>query len=553
MVIIMKKIFMAFTAFVASAAVFAAPVPVSASRSSDSDYSDFIRGVDVSMLKTVEDCGGLFYDNAVPQDALEILKNHGANAVRLRLWVDPYDANGDSYGGGGNDYATTLGLAQRAKQLGMKVLIDFHLSDWWADPGTQSKPKAWENLTYADLKTALYDYVKDTMDDLVSDGMIPDMVQIGNETSSGILWEDGYVGNGVNSFSNLADLVSTAIDGVRDSVGNQTKVILHLDNGGNNSLYRWWFDGITGTNHEVDFDMIGLTYYPMWHGTLEDLQYNMNDISQRYGKDVIVVETAYGWTTDDGDGLGSSFSPQDAINAGYPATVQGQYDFMRDLTQVILNVPNERGIGFFYWEPTWLPVEGAYWGTETGKEYIGDTGILSNPWDNLTLFDFNGNALDSIDLLAEPSPNLAENPSFEEDGAVTSSPQGWNVWLDSGTAAATVKTESGGIDGAYKLTFWSDDDYSCSVYQVLTGLENGTYALSAWIMNGGQDVCWLYAKNFGGTEKNVLLPLSDTGWTRISVEGIEVANHQCEIGIYTVAGEGDWCNADLIRFSKSGS
>ena len=517
---------------------------------SNADYSDFIRGADVSMLKDIEDLGGEFYDNGVKKDALEIMKNHGANYVRLRLWVDPYDSEGNSYGGGSNDFNTTLYLAKRAQEKGMKVLIDFHLSDYWADPGTQSKPKAWENLSYDELKTTLYNYMKNTLNDFKNQGVVPDMVQVGNETSSGILWDEGKIGGDYTDFTQLAELLNQAISGVRASVGNQTKIVLHLDNGGNNSLYRWWFDGVTGCGFDLDFDIIGLTYYPMWHGTMDDLQYNLNDISPRYNKDVMIVETAYAFTLADGDGLGSSFSPQDEEIGGYPASVQGQKDFMSDLESVILNVPGNRGLGFFYWEPEWIPVEGAYWGTEAGKEYIEDNGILSNPWDNLALFDFNGNALESIDIFQTPEQNLVTNPGFEIDG-YTNSPTGWNVWLDDGVNGETVKTEGNGFDGNYKLSFWNESAYGCSIYQTVTGLENGTYTLSAWVMtNANQTVNQLYVKNYGGEEMNQTLPVSDLGWNKVVIDNIQITNGQCELGIYSIANGGDWCNIDNVMLRK---
>lgn len=517
---------------------------------SNADYSDFIRGADVSMLKDIEDLGGEFYDNGVKKDALEIMKNHGANYVRLRLWVDPYDSEGNSYGGGSNDFNTTLYLAKRAQEKGMKVLIDFHLSDYWADPGTQSKPKAWENLSYDELKTTLYNYMKNTLNDFKNQGVVPDMVQVGNETSSGILWDEGKIGGDYTDFTQLAELLNQAISGVRASVGNQTKIVLHLDNGGNNSLYRWWFDGVTGCGFDLDFDIIGLTYYPMWNGTMDDLQYNLNDISARYNKDVMIVETAYAFTLADGDGLGSSFSPQDEEIGGYPASVQGQKDFMSDLESVILNVPGNRGLGFFYWEPEWIPVEGAYWGTEAGKEYIEDNGILSNPWDNLALFDFNGNALESIDIFQTPEQNLVTNPGFEIDG-YTNSPTGWNVWLDDGVNGETVKTEGNGFDGNYKLSFWNESAYGCSIYQTVTGLENGTYTLSAWVMtNANQTVNQLYVKNYGGEEMNQTLPVSDLGWNKVVIDNIQITNGQCELGIYSIANGGDWCNIDNVMLRK---
>lgn len=522
---------------------------VKAERQSE-DYSDFIRGADVSMLKDVEDLGGKFYDDGINKDALEIMNDHGANYVRLRLWVDPYDSEGNSYGGGSNDFNTTLELAKRAQSKGMKILIDFHLSDYWADPGTQSKPKAWTDLSYDELKTTLYNYMKDTMNDFKSQGIIPDMVQVGNEITGGILWNEGKIGGEYTDFTQLSELLNQAITGVRDAVGNQTKIVLHLDNGGNNSLYRWWFDGVTGCGFNLDFDIIGLTYYPMWHGTMEALQYNLNDISARYNKDVMVVETAYAFTLSDGDGLGSSFSPDDEVIGGYPASVQGQIDFMSDLESVILNVPGNRGLGFFYWEPEWIPVEGAYWGTEAGKEYIEDDGILSNPWDNLALFDFNGNALESINIFQAPQQNRVVNPGFELDG-FTNVPTGWNVWLDEDVDMTTVKTEENAFDGNYKLSFWNNSDYGCSIYQTITGLENGTYTLSAWVMtNAAQDINQLYAKNYGGEELNKTLPVSDLGWSRVVIDNIQVTNGQCEIGIYSIANGGDWCNIDNVMLRK---
>ncbi len=518
----------------------------------NADYSDFVRGVDISNLNMVEKLGGSFYENGLKKDAMQILKDHGANYVRLKLWVNPYDSAGKSYGGGGNDYNTTLSLALRAKAHGMKVLIDFHLSDFWADPGTQSKPKAWVSLSYSDLKTTLYNYMKTTMNNFVRDGVTPDMVQIGNESSSGILWNDGKVGGGITDFTKLAELVQKAIQGVRDSNGKSAKIILHLDNGGSYSLYQWWFGGITSCGITLDFDIIGLTYYPMWHGTLDQLRYNMNDISKQYSKDVLIVETAYGWTTADGDGLGSSFNQTDATNAGYPASVQGQTDFMTDLESAILNVPNARGLGFFYWEPEWLPVAGANWGTAEGAAYIGDSGILSNPWDNLTLFDFNGNVLNSVNILNAPEKNRAANPGFEADSSSTNQPSGWQVWKSSSTASDTIKTEYGNAySGNYKLTFWDDAAYSCSVYQTITGLENGTYSLSANIMSsGGQSTCQIYAKNYGGSELVKAVPTSDTNWNRITIDNIQVSNGKCEIGLYAVANANNWCNLDDVIFRK---
>lgn len=515
------------------------------------DTTNFIRGVDVSTLDMLEDLGAKYYQNGTESDALTILRNNGANYVRLKLWVNPYDEDGNAYGGGNNDYATTLALAKRAKNLGMGILIDFHLSDFWADPANQIKPKDWENLTYSELKTTLYNYMKTTLNDFASAGIVPDMVQVGNEISTGILHNDGKVGDGNDDFSNLAGLLESAISGVRDSAASNAKIILHLDQGGQNSLYTWFFGNLLQASPNLDFDVFGLSYYPMWHGTMEGLQYNLNYLASTYHKEVCVVETAYAWTTEDGDGVGNVFISGDEEIGGYPATVDGQFEFMNDLESIILNVPNNKGIGFFYWEPEWLPVEGGTYASDAGVAYKNDTVTPSNTWDNMTLFDFNGNALDSIKALNQPTQNLLSNISFEAD-EVTTTPSGWEVWLGESTNDETVKTEYGNAyDGNYKLTFWDDEAYSCSVYKTFTNIPNGTYQFSVWAMtNGGQNVLQMYAKNYGGSELDTTITTSDINWNIYSIDKIVVTNNTLEIGVYTVAGAGDWCNLDMAILRK---
>lgn len=551
----MKKIASKLIAgVVAISMVLATPISALAYTNTGAvDTDDFIRGVDASTLDMLEDLGAVYYQNGVQGDALTILHNNGANYVRLKLWVDPYDANGNAYGGGNNDYATTLALAQRAKNLGMGILIDFHLSDFWADPANQIKPKAWENLTYSQLQTTVYNYMKTTLNNFASAGIVPDMVQVGNEISAGILYEDGQiVVNGTEDFSGLAGLLEYAIAGVRDSSAANTKIILHLDMGGQNSLYTWFFGGLLTESPNLDFDVFGLSYYPMWHGTMEGLQYNLNYLANTYNKEVCVVETAYAWTTEDGDGVGNVFIEGDEETGGYEASTDGQFEFMNDLETVLLNVPNDLGIGFFYWEPEWVPVQDGTYATSAGVAYKNDTVTPSNTWDNMTLFDFNGNALSSIKVLNQPTENLLSNISFEADNAVTSSPSSWNVWLDNSVPTGTVKTEYGNAyDGNYKVTFWDDDDCTCSIYKTFTNIPNGTYQFTIWAMsNGGQDTLQMYAKNYGGTEIDTAITTSDVNWNMFSIDEITVTNNTLEIGVYAVANANDWCNLDLAILRK---
>ncbi|WP_110931936.1 glycoside hydrolase family 53 protein [Paenibacillus bouchesdurhonensis] len=512
----------------------------------------FVMGGDVSMLHEVEQLGGKFYDQGTPKDALQILSAHGMNAVRLRLWVDPYDSFGNPYGGGTNDLATTISLAQRAKAQGMEVLLDFHFSDFWADPGKQNKPKAWQSLTYNQLLTTVYDYTHSVITQMKAAGVMPDMVQVGNEASSGILWNDGKVGGGIDDFTKLGELFTSAINGINAALSSSEniEIVLHLDHGGDNNLYTWWFDKIEAEN--VDYDIIGLTYYPFWHGTMGELAYNLNAISSRYNKDVMIVETSYGFTLDDGDGLGNSFYTAEESIGGYPATVEGQTAYLRDLKEIVRDVPNNRGRGIFWWEPTWLPVAGANWGTDAGKLYNNDTGLLSNPWDNQTLFDFNGNVLSTVSVFTPSAPtNLVANHSFEADGWTTT-PSSWNRWAADTASYNAIKVEENGITGSYKLTHWSDSAYEASTYQTVSGLSNGTYTLSAWVLNsGGQNTLQLYAKNYGGSERNVNLPVSPTKWVKVKIENISVTNGQIELGIYSDANADNWMNLDNVKLYKT--
>ena len=375
--------------------------------STDDDSSSSavaVRGVDISMLETVEDAGGTFQLNGTSQDLLPLLKSQGVNLVRLRLWVDPKSTSNEVYGGGNSDLARVIRLAKRAKAQNMAFMLDLHYSDFWTDPGKQFKPKAWAALSTDELVAQVQSYTQDVIGQLITAGVAPDYVQIGNELNSGMLWPTGknWAANGetVGGFDVLARLLSAGVTGLRaaETAGGVTtpaKTILHLAEGGNNSKFRWWFDEIT--KRKVSFDIIGISYYPYWHGTLAALQSNMNDMVSRYSKPVMVVETAYAFTLENGDSLGNNFGQaSDATNGGYPATAAGQRSFLKDLKAKIAAVPNGQGLGFVYWEPDWLPVNDATWATDAGISYLNTTGNVGNAWENQALFDFNGDALPAL-------------------------------------------------------------------------------------------------------------------------------------------------------------
>lgn len=363
-----------------------------------------IKGMDISSLTEVEQCGGRFYDHGEEKDLLEILKAYGTDYVRLRLWNDPYAEDGSSYGAGCSDFQATLKLAKRALAQGFGFLLDFHYSDFWADPGKQTIPKAWRGLDEQGLVQAVYDFTKKTLEDFRAAGAMPTMVATGNELSNGLLWPYGKAPHN----QAIAKLVSAGIRAVR-AVENGLPVMVHLDNGGNNDLYRRWFDQYFANGGE-DFEYIGLSYYPFWHGNLAALEANMHDIARRYRKDLIVAEVSMGFTMEDyqdyekltdQERKGYATKPHLIKGLDYPMTKKGQADFMRDFLSRIQNVPFQKGKGFFYWEPAWLPRHGSQWATEAGRAYLGEPGKGGNEWANQALFDYDGHALPALAVIRD--------------------------------------------------------------------------------------------------------------------------------------------------------
>ena len=366
----------------------------------------FIKGADISTLPEVERCGGRFFDGGAQEDAIEILKRYGVNAARLRLWVDPYDEKGRPYGAGTNDLQVTTALLKRCAEAGLDTLLDIHYSDFWADPGKQYKPKAWRGLSVPELEEKVYEYTLRVMESLEENGASPSMVQVGNELSNGLLWDEGKV----PEYEQIARFVSCGIRGVRQVVPKMP-IMIHLDNGGNNELYRRWFDHYFEYGGE-DFDVIGLSYYPFWHGTLEGLRNNLNDIALRYRKDLIVAEVSMGFSMEDyrsyegiplDSEVGMATKPELVEKIEHPMTPEGQSAFMRDFLAVLSQVPEGRGKGFYYWEPCWIPVPGSGWATKEALAYMGERADMhtGNEWANQALFDYEGNALPALRVIRD--------------------------------------------------------------------------------------------------------------------------------------------------------
>lgn len=344
----------------------------------------FLKGADISFVDEIETEGGAYYEDGQKRDVLDILKDSGVNSARLRIWNAPEF-----------DYCNpekTKKMARRIKDKGMHFLLDFHYSDYWADPSKQFMPKAWEKLDFPELVQAVEDFTYNIIVELKDQGTLPDMVQIGNEITNGMIWGAGRVDGEWNTeeqWRKLGDLIEAGIRGLNKALGAADKVpvMIHIDRGGDNAGSRYFYDRLAAM--EVDFDIIGLSYYSWWHGTLNEFTENMKDLATRYGKDIVVVEAAYPWTMTPPDDQPLIFNTEDWLYPGYPASVEGQASWLRKLMDVIKETPNNHGIGIYYWEPCWIPSKPQW---SVGHE---------NNWSNLTLFDYSGAKLQSLDAFKE--------------------------------------------------------------------------------------------------------------------------------------------------------
>ena len=361
----------------------------------------YIKGADISTLIEQEENGAVYYDRGVRMDLLEILKSYGFNWVRIRLWNDPYSESGEPYGAGTNDLQKLIRISRRAKDIGLKVLLCLHYSDFWADPGKQTMPKAWVGKSARELVHAVYEYTLSVLNALRSEGVSPDMIAVGNELTNGLLWPLGKKPD----FDNIASFVSSGISACREFDKN-IPVMIHLDNGGNNPMYVEWFDNYIKRGE--DFDVIGLSYYPFWHGTMRSLERNMRDIERRYGKQTVVAEVSTGFTMEDyasyeklspSERKGYATSPELVSKVEYPLTKEGQCEFMKEFMKISSGSKLNRG--FFYWEPGWIPVPNVGWANDAALAYTGEKGPGGNEWANQALFDYDGNALPALEIIRE--------------------------------------------------------------------------------------------------------------------------------------------------------
>ncbi|WP_353082062.1 glycosyl hydrolase 53 family protein [Tessaracoccus lapidicaptus] len=362
----------------------------------------FINGVDVSSVLSLEESGVVFRTrNGKPDDLFRVLADHGVTDVRVRVWNDPWDADGHGYGGGNVDVPRAVEIGRRATAAGLRVLVDFHYSDFWADPGKQQAPKAWAELDVTQKSTALREFTVDALTQFRDAGVDVSMVQVGNETNGAIA--------GVTGFDGMAALFSAGSAAVREVLPD-AKVAIHFTDPQRSGHYARAAAALAERN--VDYDVFASSYYPFWHGTLGNLTALLSGVRERYGKEVAVVETSWAYTLEDLDGH-TNVIDQPGEATAYPVSVQGQATAMRDVIQAVADAG---GIGVYYWEPAWLPVgpaseweanrilwerDGSGWATSYAGEYDPhDAGQWygGSAWENQALFDAQGRPLASLSV-----------------------------------------------------------------------------------------------------------------------------------------------------------
>ena len=367
---------------------------------------DFIMGCDISTVIALENSGVKFYNyNGEEDDLFEILRESGVNYIRVRVWNDPKDADGNGYGGGNCDIDTACEIGKRAAEAGLKLLVDFHYSDFWADPAKQDAPKAWEGMTIEEKSEALYQYTRESLEKLKKSGADIGMVQIGNETNGKMCGEKIWM--------NIYYLMEAGSRAVRQTLP-KAMVAVHFTNPESTDNMLNYASKLD--YYKLDYDVFASSYYPYWHGTTENLTSVLGKISETYGKKVMVAETSYAYTLADGDEHGNTIGDVVNYEKKYPITVQGQSRAIADVIKAVADI-GESGIGVFYWEPAWLPVPGENWeernalweqyGSGWASSYSADydpddAGIYygGSAWDNQAMFDFEGKPLESLKTFA---------------------------------------------------------------------------------------------------------------------------------------------------------
>ena len=549
--------------------------------------ADFILGMDVSSLLAEERSGVRYFDfDGREKDLLQILAENGITHIRVRVWNDPYDEQGRGFGGGNCDIRTALEIGKRTTAAGMKLIVDFHYSDFWADPGKYKAPRAWEGLDAEAKAQAVYAYTRESLELLRDAGVDVGMVQIGNEINNGLAGETDW--------NAILPMLAAGSRAVRE-LYPETLVAVHFTEPHNKGLYAYYAGLLR--DYGLDYDVFGSSYYPFWHGTLENLSTVLAEINRDYGKQVMVLETSYPYTGEDSDFSGNSVKADYEGSQNYPFTVQGQADAVRDVIAAVAGTPG--GIGVCCWEGAWISVGGASWEENSAKwEQFGSGWASSyaavydpddagkwyggSSWDNQAFFDPQGRPLASLRLFsllrsgsgdqsraaAAPSPapaaqpgeslpNLLENGSFE-----TGELSPW-VLTDRGSGGELFVEDKAvdSLDGSWHMHFWNPNRNSVdfSLEQTVEGLPAGSYVYSISIMGGDCGETEIFAYVLVDGEQRADAPLQITvwnSWDTAELSGIVLTEGQkLTVGISVkCAGEGAgaWGKIDCAALRAEG-
>ena len=374
---------------------------------------DFTFGMDASCVPALESSGVVYKDGDGQQrEVFSLLKEKGISCIRVRIWNDPFDEKGNGYGGGNCDAENAIAIAKRCKAAGLAIFPDFHYSDFWADPGKQQAPKAWENLTLEEKAQALYDYTKETLQALKDTGVTVSMVQLGNETTSGLCGESALFAGG---WKNICALLNSGAKAVRE-ICPQAKIAIHFTNPEKENTYQNYAFQLH--SYQVDYDVFASSYYPAWHGSVENLICVLNQVSEKYGKQTLIAETSYPYSGLDYDGWGNTLTQQGDLP--YPFTVEGQQQYLYELTKAVSQeLPS--CLGIFYWEGTWVGVgsskaENAPLWEEFGSGWASAYAAQYDPEDagkwyggcaveNQAFFDKEGKATPALDIFQRMRPS----------------------------------------------------------------------------------------------------------------------------------------------------
>ena len=537
------------------------------------------KGADISSVIALEQSGVKFYDNSGrEQDIFVTLADAGINCIRVRIWNDPTASqSGVTYGGGANDAKQAVKIAERCANAGLKLFVDFHYYDFWADPSKQKAPKAWANYSVQQKADAIYSYTKETLSQLDRTGADIAMVQIGNETTAGmcgVLLSDGNWGDAI--WSDLAKLWNAGSKAVRE-YDPDALVALHFTNPEKTSNMQYLAKMVNQT--KVDYDVFATSYYPYWHGTLQNLTSVLTGIANTYHKKVLVAETSWAYTFQNYDpGVNTIGSQKDlGSSVSYPVSAAGQAAFLTDLFKAVAAVPNGMGIGVFYWEPAWLPVSsdfntakqlwqqyGGGWAYESAQEYDPDAKDYGGSgWENQALFSADGKPLESLYMFRsvtgsgqnnpqqpESGQNLLKNPGFEADGGWSDHPTGWTL---KSTAADHFDVRAEDVrTGNNALHWYSKTAFSGSTAETTVQVpEDGTYRCTMYVQ-ADESTVYAVSADVSGEKRDEIID-GGRGWSMWEQKELLVtakAGETVTLRLTVKGGDGAYGSADDCSIAK---